>query len=281
MNMPEKIHLFRGSREIMLSTPWQAPVEQFESSEMMMCCRFNSTGMNFSGAEGHVLRAVVAHIILSRRERAFWREIPGPEKRRTEWLFTRIAGKEAVRLLLRKRYGMEVWSADIEIIEDKDGKPSVRGQWIGQIDSAPSISLAHSKDMAIALAVDGTEALRCGIAMEPLRNLDAAAKRSAFASEERESILSQVGSEADEWTLRVLCAREAMAKALETNAPDGPRDLKLRDLDLETGSVTLEASGQIASEISHATGHLLQAYSFCEEGFIYASTAFEEKILKK
>jgi malonyl CoA-acyl carrier protein transacylase/phosphopantetheinyl transferase (holo-ACP synthase) len=165
INMPEKLHLFRGSRDVMLSAPWPAPIEQFESSEMMMCCRFNPMGMNFSGTEGYVLRAVVANIILSRRERTIWKELPSSEMHRTEWLLARVAGKEAVRLLLRNRYGMEVWTADIEILEDNYGKPLVRGEWISQIGSAPSISLAHYKDMAIALAVDGAEILRCGIAM--------------------------------------------------------------------------------------------------------------------
>jgi acyl transferase domain-containing protein/phosphopantetheinyl transferase len=279
MNMPEILHLFRGSREVMLSTPWQAPLEQFASSDMMTCCRFDPMGMNFSGAEGHVLRAVVAHIILSRHERMIWAELSGSEMSRTEWLLARVAGKETVRLLLRKRYGLEVWSADIEILTDDNGKLLVNGEWISQIGSAPSISLAHSEGMAVALAADGAEALCCGVAMEQLREPDKASTRLAFTLEERESISALLDSDAEEWTIRVLCAKEAMAKALGKGVSNGLRDIKLRDLDSKTGFVTLEVSGQMALEFSQLAGQALQAYSICEEGFAYASAVCEEKFL--
>jgi phosphopantetheinyl transferase (holo-ACP synthase) len=96
---------------------------------------------------------------------------------------------------------------------------------------------------------------------------------------EKESISLLVGSDAEEWTLRVLCAKEAMAKALGTGVPDGLRDLKLRDLDSETESVTLEVSGRMALEFSQLEGQPLRAYSFREEDFAYASALCNEKIL--
>lgn len=278
INMPEAVHLFRGSREVMLSTPWKAPVEPFASSEMVTCCRFNPIGMDFSGADGQVLRTVVAYIVLGRREREVWAKLSGPEKRRTEWLLARVAGKEAVRLLLKKHYGIEVWPADIDIQADDHGKPVVAGEWVGQVDKVPSLSLSHSQGVAVALAADGAKGMSVGIDIERIRLRSKGFEKLAFNPEEKKLIAAQGVSDSAEWALRVWCAKEAVAKALGRGLPGGPRDLTVRNLDRRTGSVALEISGKLAVEFPHLTGKVLKAYSFLEGDFVYASALCKEKI---
>ncbi|MBW2602904.1 MAG: polyketide synthase dehydratase domain-containing protein [Deltaproteobacteria bacterium] len=273
INMPESIHLFRGSREVMLSTPWKAPIDPFASSETMTCRRFNPMDMDFSGADGQVLRTVVAYIVLSRRERDVWATLSGPEKRRTEWLLARVAGKEAVRALLKQRSNTDVWPADIDIQADEHGKPMVSGQWMGQTGWAPSISLTHSRGMAAAFAAYGGKNLGIGIDIEHLGPKSEGFEKLAFSPEENKLIAAQGISGSPEWTLRAWCAKEAVAKALGRGLSGGPRDLITYELDRSMGTVSLEISGSLSREFSKLNNKYLIAYTLCEDDLIAATSA--------
>jgi phosphopantetheinyl transferase/acyl carrier protein len=276
IKMPKIFHLFRGSREVMLSTPWQAPVEQFATPERMICCRLDQIPMEYWEADARIWRAVLAHIVLSRREREIWRKLKGPEKRRTEWLLARIAGKDAVRLLLKERYGMQVWPADVEIQADDHGRPAVSGEWIGQVEGSPLLSLAHSKGIAIALAADGEGNLGVGIDIELLRPVTKEFKELALIPEEQNLMSSLSGAGSREWLLRIWCAKEAVAKALGKGLMGIPRDLIVRKLDSKTGVVSLELSGKFAQQFPQLTNKCLQAYTLRDNNLILASAIYTD-----
>ena len=120
--LPKIFHLFRGSREVTLSRPWEAAIAPLAASAKIACQRLVLSPRAFSGNDGRIWLDVLAHIGLSQEERRIWLDLSGPDKRRFEWLLARIAGKEAVRHLLKENYGLEVWLADIEIYADDTGK---------------------------------------------------------------------------------------------------------------------------------------------------------------
>ena len=65
----------------------------------------------------------VSHIVLGKNERRTFAVMSGSVNRRTEWLFGRIAAKEAVRRFLYDNYQARWTDADIYIWADGSGKP--------------------------------------------------------------------------------------------------------------------------------------------------------------
>jgi phosphopantetheinyl transferase len=273
--MPTALHLFRGSREVMLSRPWQAPVEHLTSEEAVTCCRFDPTGLDFTGADGRVLRAVVAHIVLGRREREVWERLQGTEERRTEWLLARVAGKEAVRLLVQGCSTMDVWPADVEIFPDSQGRLLAEGEWTRRIGWSPYISMAHSQGTAVALAANGTRNRGLGIHVEHFAPTSKGFESPGFSAGERALLASLRSSDhrEAEWALRVWCAKKAMAKALGRRLPGGARELIVQDVDSKLGSVTLETGGSLASAFPSLSGKRLVAHSLRDGEFVYAGAA--------
>jgi len=68
-------------------------------------------------------------------------------------LAVRYAGKEAIIKAMTSLGGVGVNYRDIEIINDKNGAPTVRINKAGFLDLQMQLSLSHCKDKAIALAV--------------------------------------------------------------------------------------------------------------------------------
>ena len=60
-------------------------------------------------------------------ERAQLAELRAPDPRRLEWLAARTAAKEAVQALVREHAGRELAATDVEIVNDANGRPIVRG----------------------------------------------------------------------------------------------------------------------------------------------------------
>jgi acyl transferase domain-containing protein/phosphopantetheinyl transferase len=271
--IPTILHHFRGSREVMLSSPWPEPLKPFNGAKAMVCCRLSQDILDFDNPEVQIWRDGVAYAVLSRRERQDWAGLARPKKRCTEWLLARIVAKEAVRRLVKERAGLEVWSADIEIRPDEHGKPQVHGEWLKELGWAPALSLTHSQGVAVALAADSADDLSVGIDLECLRPERDGFEKLAFTPEELGLTSSTGLPDSKEWALRGWCAKEAVSKALGRGLPGGPRDLIMRQLNGNSGRVLLEISGKLARELPHLTGKPLEAYTFKEGEFIFAITA--------
>lgn len=271
-SIPEILHRFRGSRDVILSSQWEGPVAALGKSEEMVCCRLDSGDLNFSEPEGGMWRTVVAFLVLGREERRTWAGLKGSEKRRTEWLLARIAGKEAVRLLISKQAGPDLWPADIQIRADEKGGPLVTGNWGGKVKRVPSLSLTHSKGIAIALASAMENGSKAGIDLEIMDSAERRPEDLGFRPEELKLIKGNGTLGARELMLRFWCAKEAEAKALGLGLPGGPRDLVVRDADQLSGKVTLEASGGLLRALPSLAGRFLDAYTV-REGALVAAVA--------
>jgi phosphopantetheine--protein transferase-like protein len=170
--------------------------------------------------------------VLDEDERAAWRDLPGPPGRRYEWLAARTAAKEAAAALTGRH------PREIAIDHDAAGRP---------VTGAPvQLSLTHAAGVAAALV--GPDA-GVGLDVEPLARFSEVLEAAALTTEERALLASAPPAAADEWVLRLWCAKEAAAKAAGTGLAGTPRNLIIRRIDTD-GSVVVERSGPAAGPAS-------------------------------
>lgn len=217
------------------------------------------------------MRLVTAKVTLSPPEWDEFRAGAGHEQRQTEWLFGRLAAKDAVRVLWHARHGERLFPADIVIERDGHGRPVARPRGPGSFEPFPTISLAHTEDVAAGLAAVAPHA---GIDVERIRPRDAGFESIAFDDDERR-LLDRLGPDRDEWIARLWCAKEAVAKGLGRGLVDGSKAVAVRHADRETGVVKVALGPTLAGifpewsadrMIAHTVrdDDLVVAVSFCE-----------------
>jgi len=266
INMPEEIHHFRGSRDVMLSREWPLPpalsTARPEDNDRLACRLLPAGGFDFTGADGEVLREVIAHIILGEEEREKWDNLSYPEPRRTEWLLARLAGKEAIRRLLIQQGCADVWPADIIISANEHGKPCASGSWSAALSWQPCLSLSHAQGSVAALAARLQGTGGTGIDIETDRQPDATFAQTAFNASERSLLAGLPETIQAEWQLRMWCAREAAIKAL-----GGLREqsLLLTEINQQQGTLLGRLKGG-----GEGQGHPLVMASFQRDGLIGA-----------
>jgi len=257
------------TREVILSTPWPEATNRLPEVEALQCRRMEEYPHELLYAHGRIWLQVLAHLVLSRREREIWRRLPDSQKRSAEWLLARVAGKDAVRLLLKKQHGIDLCPSDIEIDSDDHGHPIVKGLWTEEVNRVPSLSISHTKGIGVAMAAEG--GLGCGIDVERLNSRREGIGDIVLNPEEGDLLNSLVALGDMEWHLRIGCAKKAGARALGRGLAGEPRDLIVRDLDTGLGTVSLEASGTLAQEFPQLKGKHLQAQTMRERDLILAS----------
>lgn len=181
---------------------------------------------------------LAAAVTLSVSEYIKWSELNGSNIRCVEWLFGRIAAKDAVRRCLLARYCRKWPAADIRIESDEQGKPRPQGEWRRMCGAPMDISITHSGDRIIAAAAPNAT---IGIDVENKdRVLSEEFIAAAFSPLEQE-IAAESGDGATT-LLRFWCAKEALSKALGTGLRYGTEDLCARSFDPATGRIEMEAS---------------------------------------
>ncbi len=96
-------------RDRMLSEPWP------EGGAHALRFRLDSFPDGFFGAHGGIWLRVLAHLLLSRAERAAWHAQEAPMPERLAWLLGRAVAKDAARVYVREQFGVTLCPADIEI----------------------------------------------------------------------------------------------------------------------------------------------------------------------
>jgi acyl carrier protein len=89
---------------------------------------------------GGLWRGVLAHLVLSRHERAAFAVLDPAAQ--IDWLLIRVVAKDAARRLLLERFGLRVPPADVEIAETDDGRLSAGGAWASATGEPIPVSVA-------------------------------------------------------------------------------------------------------------------------------------------
>jgi phosphopantetheinyl transferase len=274
-DLPERFYAFRlAPAKAFASIPWPKPLQHLPNPERFECCRVEFPP-GFMEAEGGIWRECLAHLMLSARERETWQTLGKSEGRRTDWLLGRLAAKDAIRLLMKKRHGAALYPADIDLSADEDGRPLARLMSATHIQAVPVVSIAHSDGTAVAIATEEHNCLGLGIDVERESKKDIGFEVAGFTEEERSLLALCEPGLKNQWLIRLWCAKEAVSKALGKGLLDGPGTLLAKQLDLQTGAVKLSLSGALKDRFPEISGNLLTACTEQQSSFIFATATRE------
>jgi phosphopantetheine--protein transferase-like protein len=182
---------------------------------------------------------MISRIVLNASERKDFQTMTGSVSRRTEWLFGRIAAKEAVRRFL-KDFSQARWaSADVQIWADDSGKPHALGDWSAFLTARLDIAIAHTSQFVVAVAAANA---RVGVDVESLsRNLSEEFAEGVFTHDELETAAS--AANAAHTIIKFWCAKEAVSKALGTGIRYSPKELNVTSFQADSGELTIRLEG--------------------------------------
>jgi malonyl CoA-acyl carrier protein transacylase/phosphopantetheinyl transferase len=209
----------------------------------------------------------LAFAVLSPSEREDWIGMKGSASRRIEWLLGRVAAKDAVRRYLRLHHHMACAAADIPVWADDSGKPHPHGAWRDQVSINLDLSIAHTPDLVVAAVAANA---RIGIDLERVgRDLSEDFTQGVFTAEEHE--LAARSGEGPTAILRFWCAKEALSKALGTGIRYSPSDLRVRSVDLVSGRLEMEVTGQWLDAFKQMRRHPVTVQTALFENHVFAS----------
>lgn len=271
LDLPRRFYDFRiAPHEVVLSDEWPDALARLTIAGASSACRFTLPRPLLEGHGGIWLR-VIAHLVLGREERRQWQQLSAaPLQRRLQWLAGRIAAKDALRVLFKQRFGL-LRPADIEIYSDQNGRPRVRGPWLDAGSHAPHVTIAHSGDDALAIAIDGAACDGIGVDIERVGRVGDVIGHAAFTSDESRWLRAIDDTERPEWATRLWCAKEAVGKALGCGMPNGGRDLEVCDFDRGRGVLSLSLRGSLERERSDLAGRPIVACTTSEGSVVTAA----------
>ena len=181
----------------------------------------------------------LSRVILDASERREFAEMTGSASRRTEWLFGRVAAKEAVRRYLKVFYQARWSDADIRIWADDSGKPHALGAWNDFLPSKLDIAIAHTAQFVVAIVAANA---RVGVDVESVtRDLSEEFAAGVFTPEEQE--LAAQAANASQAVIKFWCAKEAVSKALGTGIRYSPKEMVVTGFQADTGVLTVRLEG--------------------------------------
>jgi phosphopantetheinyl transferase len=260
--------------ETFLSKSCAEWVKGLKTSGRVECCRMEEYANQLLLDHGRIWLRVLAYLALSRGERLTWSELNHSGASDVDWLLARVAGKDAVRRLLKERYGLSLCLADIEFDSVDQDPVLVKGRWMEDLPCSPSVCVSWTERLGVALAAEKGE--RCGIAV--LRRSLSGEKESLrdLLDEERYVLDKMVQIDKAEWIMRIHCAKEAIFKALGRRLPGGTADLKMCQLDVDKGFIHFEFTGKARSECPRSGAGDWQAYTSCENDLVFGIVLFKE-----
>lgn len=182
-----------------------------------------------------------ADYLLTESERALWRARARDEQRKVQWLLGRIAAKEAVRKLVLRQSGVRLLNQDVEIIYDESGRPVVSPLLAQVLGWAPWISIAHSGDVAVAVAINSEFPI--GVDLQMIAERDQEFIEFAFSAGEQELFAAVSGARRYCLLTQLWCAKEALAKALGTGFQGAFRNgFVVEKFDAPTGDALVSAT---------------------------------------
>ena len=214
---------------------------------------------------------------LSSKERKDWLEMQGTINRRVEWLFGRIAAKEAMRRYLANFQQARWTAADIDIWPDDSGKPHPLGTWSQHSATHLDLSIAHTSKLIVAAVAANA---RLGIDIE-MTNRDLSEEFTKGVFRQAELELAAHTGEGPVAVLRCWCAKEAIAKALGVGIRYSPKDLQVISIDPVTGEIQLQMDGQWLKEFKPMKGRKTTIYTSLFSGHVFSACMLPNSIFEK
>lgn len=181
----------------------------------------------------------LSHVILDASERREFSEMTGSASRRTEWLFGRVAAKEAVRRFLKDYYQARWSDADVRIWPDDSGKPHALGAWNDYLSTRLDVAIAHTAQFVVAIAAANA---RVGVDVESTaRDLSEEFAAGVFTPEELD--LAAQAANASQAVIKFWCAKEAVSKALGTGIRYSPKEMVVTGFLADSGALTMRLEG--------------------------------------
>jgi phosphopantetheinyl transferase len=273
---PHFLHLRISPRDAWLSKPWKEPIAAVLGQRQLACCRIDDLTPEFLEASHGIWLKALAYLVLGEEERGLWRGLhQAVPKRRQEWLLGRCAAKDAVRLLLQGKFGLPLCPADIAIIPDQFGRPCVEGDWTARLGVTPVVSISHTAGMAVALAALGPDQM-VGIDVESFGHRPGEFERLAFREDEQRWLASLSKPLREEWSLRLWCAKEAVAKALGKGLSHGLHTIRITNAETDTGLVQLELAGGLLEDYREFEGKSMIAYTLRDRDLISSTIVYQQ-----
>lgn len=142
-----------------------------------------------------------------------------PDKKK-EWMISRVAAKDAARMLLLRSRTEACFPIEFEVRSDEVGRPFLDGPMTGGIH----ISLAHKNLEAVAIA---SEKGPVGIDIEEIQPRSAGFAEIVFTPAE---LALLEGRDQDEWMTRCWVAKEAFGKMLGKGLMGNPKAYQIEEI---------------------------------------------------
>jgi hypothetical protein len=213
------------------------------------------------------MQQAMARVMLSPSELHRFRQMEGTNRQRTEWLFGRMAAKDAFRLLWHQRHGERLFPADIELVEGPQGSLTAGLRDPLRRETVPKAAIAWAEGVVVGLAA---YARHVGIAVIP--DVAAAAvldEASLTADVQRR--LDAIGDARGEAVARIGCARKAVAAALDCALE--PDDLFVSDFDPSAGVVLVALGPALGEKFPQFRELPLTVFTHRDRGLIVATTS--------
>ncbi len=217
-----------------------------------------------------------ARVTLTAEELRTFRKLELPDAKKSQWLFGRMAAKDAVRILWRRHTGERMVPADIAITPDEHGKPVASPIGGERPENYPQVSIAHTEGVVAAL---GSFDFSPGIDLERITHREESFEKAAFSASER-ALLPKASEDRDEVVTRFWCAKEAVSKSLGQGLVEGPQSLAVIEYDPTSGNVRMEMGPRLRERLPAATADIpLLARTIRKDDLVIATTLLESNSL--
>jgi acyl transferase domain-containing protein len=252
-------------------TAWLDPIRHLTGNPVF-CARVDLAPELLDASHGIWMQSL-AHSVLSRAERQEWASMAGASAQ--QWLAGRCAAKDAVRLLLKETAGLDVCAADVEIHAGVDDRLFARGRWVQRLGAAPSVSISCTTGTAVAIAAL-TQGHLVGVGVERLAELTKERVQDALTVSERRVLQDSAGSAADEWYVRVFCAKQSLKNALGNgflhHASDAPVVTGVKP---ETGTIDMELTNGALDHFPEFKGKRIRVHTVRDRELVCSTTFLE------
>ena len=270
-DLPDRFHQFWiDPGKTLMSSPWEEAIAGLSESHSLVCCR--SDPVFESGSA--LWNDLWASLVLSRTERKICSDLSASDDARMEWLSRRTAAKDAVRILARKLDGMDLFPADVDIVEDAHGRYTAKGQWTGRVSNNLMVSVVQAGGVSVAVAgVVGSAGAHLGIAFEPLGS--SSRRVEVLEPNERALLASISRADFDGWIVRIDCAKRAIANAIGRGEELQQQSVRISAVDVGSGMVHALTQPDFVAVFPGFAGSEVVVYTARSDNGVLACTLCE------